>query len=279
MTERNGTMYRMADIPPRIASVFPHIKQVWENADAPNSPCREEWEIVTQSGAVPVSAHAHSEEGVICVPKNTLHILWDGNGNPKSVLLHEYAHILLPRLGHSDEFWNLNRELHNRFGVGYNNGKHFFSDWYYTSIGVIFSGVCISMMIAGNMHPAWGVPLVIAAVFKVVAFGYSLRNPYSGAKEHIEKLGLENDKKHDHYRGFLFRLKNNKEIEIWARSKEAKKIWRGIDNNISKEEITKRIIFCGVWRPPSVDAMKKGIDALWDKHEIEPTSRIEQAKH
>ena len=60
-------------------------------------------------------AHAHVEEGFICV-RGPIAELVDARGRPTSLLLHEYAHLQV-RGGHTDDFWVVNKHLHTDFGV------------------------------------------------------------------------------------------------------------------------------------------------------------------
>ena len=84
------------------------------------------------------------------------------------------------------------------------------------------------------------------------------------ADDEAFELKLETRSKQD-YRGFLFRMKDDGEVELWAETKEAQDMWRNVD---SSAELWKGspYIFCGHWRPPSMEALRTAVDALWDKH-------------
>ena len=63
-----------------------------------------------------VLAHAHHHEGVICVPSHGRSALFQSNGQPTSLFLHEYAHLMVPG-GHSDAFWATCKQLHADYQV------------------------------------------------------------------------------------------------------------------------------------------------------------------
>lgn len=67
------------------------------------------------------------------------------------------------------------------------------------------------------------------------------------------------------YRGFHFSIEDDGEVELWATQEEAQDVWRNVDSNARTAEDSLDI-FCGYWRPPSMEALRAAIDALWDKH-------------
>lgn len=84
------------------------------------------------------------------------------------------------------------------------------------------------------------------------------------ADDETFELKLETRSKQD-YRGFHFSMKDDGEVQLWAETREAQDVWRNVD---SSAELWKDspYIFCGFWRPPSIEALRSAIDELWDKH-------------
>ena len=89
------------------AELFPLLRGINIHAETFGGCRSENW---TQ-----VLAHAHNEDGIICV-RGPVNGLVEGGGNPTSLLLHEYAHLLVPS-GHTEEFWTENKRLHADYGV------------------------------------------------------------------------------------------------------------------------------------------------------------------
>lgn len=87
---------------------FPLLSGVNQHAER-YGPCRTaEW--------TDVLAHAHHGLRWICVRGPANPNLWDSDGRPTSLFLHEYAHLEVPG-GHTDEFWARNKALHSQFKV------------------------------------------------------------------------------------------------------------------------------------------------------------------
>lgn len=84
------------------------------------------------------------------------------------------------------------------------------------------------------------------------------------ADDEAFELQLETRSRQE-YRGFYFSIEDDGEVELWASKKEAQDVWRSVDSSAELREDSPDI-FCGYWRPPSMEALRAAIDALWDKH-------------
>lgn len=92
---------------------FPRLVAMNAHADV-LGPCRlADWENVL--------AHAHSEDGIVCVkgPISNLFKPVKGGIKPTSLFLHEYAHLELPDEWHTPRFAEKNKELHQKWKVAH----------------------------------------------------------------------------------------------------------------------------------------------------------------
>lgn len=84
------------------------------------------------------------------------------------------------------------------------------------------------------------------------------------ADDEAFELKLETRSRQE-YRGFHIAIDDDGEVGLWAGTKEAQDIWRNVDSSAELQEDSP-YIFCGYWRPPSMEALSAAIDALWDEH-------------
>lgn len=114
-----------------LQAAFPRLVAMNAHADV-LGPCRlADWENVL--------AHAHSEDGIVCVkgPLNNLFEPVKGGLKPTSLFLHEYAHLELPDEWHTPRFAEKNKELHQKWKVAHDK-----------KVEAIFS-VILSLIIIG----------------------------------------------------------------------------------------------------------------------------------
>lgn len=182
--------HRIADTPAHILRMFPRITCIWENADTDGSPCKGNWEIAHRSGRSAVLAHAHSTQGVICVPGFARNTLWDDRGNPLSTLLHEYAHVLLPHDGHSDNFWATNKALHQQYGVALNDGRAHPGIIGAMFVSAAWFSVALYMVVTGGMNVIW-LPGLVLGPLGFLGGLLKLLDPYEEAQEQVDKLERE----------------------------------------------------------------------------------------
>ena len=133
---------------------FPRLAGVNEHAERFGACRTVEW--------ANVQAHAHHELGWICVRGAANPNLWDEDGRPTSLFLHEYAHLEVPG-GHNDEFWAANKALHSQFKVTH--------DRFEEAIGSILLSVLIIAVGLGLLiftgEGFLGIGALIALVFTI----------------------------------------------------------------------------------------------------------------
>ena len=135
--------------------VFPLIRSINIHANVFGGCQGEDWDQVL--------AHAHTEDDIICV-RGPITDLFEKDGKPTSLLLHEYAH-LRAQAGHTDEFWAENKQLHADFGVMHKQREEALG---YVVVGVLLGGLILSLGLVFGVWAWWfAIGWVVFAVFAV----------------------------------------------------------------------------------------------------------------
>lgn len=113
-----------------------------------------------------------------------------------------------------------------------------------------------------DAHPHAILPAVGNGLVQSIPSGISEEGEAMADDEEFE-LKLETRSRQE-YRGFHFAIEDDGEVQLWAETKEAQDVWRNVDSSAELGEDSP--IFCGYWRPPSMEALRSAIDALWDGH-------------
>ena len=162
--ERNAPNYEAYFPTPEMQPHFPLVKGFYANSRE-KGPCHSEnWENVL--------AHAHTEEGIICV-RDGMDQLFRGNGRPISLFLHEYAHLVTieeaRELAHGKEFLKANKSLHKLWKVAHGKRWEALSTLFkYTFGGAALFGIGMLLLSIGWLAPGlffWGLLYPIWAVF------------------------------------------------------------------------------------------------------------------